>query len=141
MPEDTQKVFISHASEDKERFVIQFAKRLRSQGIDAWVDIWEMLPGDSLVDKIFEEGIKNARAMIVVLSRFSVEKPWVREELNAGFLNRASGRCKVIPVVIDDCDVPEALRSTVWQRITDLENYDAEFQRNENCIFSRRKLA
>ena len=104
MPEDTQKVFISHASEDKERFVMQFAKRLRSQGIDAWVDIWEMLPGDSLVDKIFEEGIKNARAMIVVLSRFSVEKPWVREELNAGFLKKVSGRCKVIPVVIDDCD-------------------------------------
>ena len=137
MPEDTQKVFISHASEDKERFVMQFAKRLRSQGIDAWVDIWEMLPGDSLVDKIFEEGIKNARAMIVVLSSFSVEKPWVREELNAGFLNRVSGRCKVIPVVIDDCDVPEALRSTVWQRITDLENYDAEFQRIVDAIYGR----
>lgn len=137
MPENTQKVFISHASEDKERFVIPFAKRLRSQGIDAWVDIWEMLPGDSLVDKIFEEGIKNARAMIVVLSRFSVEKPWVREELNAGFLNRVSGRCKVIPVVIDDCDVPEALRSTVWQRITDLENYDAEFQRIVDAIYGR----
>ena len=137
MPKDTQKVFISHASEDKERFVIQFAKRLRSQGIDAWVDIWEMSPGDSLVDKIFEEGIKNARAMIVVLSSFSVEKPWVREELNAGFLNRVSGRCKVIPVVIDDCDVPEALRSTVWQRITDLENYDAEFQRIVDAIYGR----
>ena len=137
MPEDTQKVFISHASEDKERFVMQFAKRLRSQGIDAWVDIWEMLPGDSLVDKIFEEGIKNARAMVVVLSRFSVEKPWVREELNAGFLNRVSGRFKVIPVVIDDCDVPEALRSTVWQRITDLENYDAEFQRIVDAIYGR----
>jgi hypothetical protein len=29
------KVFISHASEDKERFVLAFAQRLRSDGVDA----------------------------------------------------------------------------------------------------------
>jgi hypothetical protein len=62
------KVFISHASEDKERFVLDFAKKLFDKGIYAWVDKWEMLPGDSLVDKIFEEGIKNAQAVIVVIS-------------------------------------------------------------------------
>ena len=30
------KVFISHASEDKERFVVNFATALRENGIDAW---------------------------------------------------------------------------------------------------------
>jgi len=80
------KVFISHASEDKERFVIDFATKLRKIGIDAWLDKWEMLPGDSLVDKIFEEGIKDAEAFIVILSKNSILKPWVREELNAGFV-------------------------------------------------------
>lgn len=53
------KVFISHASEDKERFVIDFTQKLFESGIDAWLDIWEMLPGDSLVGKIFDEGIKS----------------------------------------------------------------------------------
>jgi hypothetical protein len=130
-------VFISHASEDKDRFVLEFARRLREQGIDAWVDIWEMLPGDSLVDKVFNEGIKNARAMIVVLSEFSVEKPWVREELNLGFINRLSGRCKVIPVVIDDCIVPEALRSTIWQKISNLDDYEREFNRILDAIYGR----
>jgi hypothetical protein len=103
------KVFISHASEDKDRFVLEFAKKLRENGVDAWIDVWEMLPGDSLVDKVFYEGIKNARAMIVVLSNYSVEKPWVREELNRGFLDRLSGKCRIIPVVIDDCPIPEPL--------------------------------
>jgi hypothetical protein len=130
-------VFISHASEDKDRFVLEFARRLREQGIDAWVDIWEMLPGDSLVDKVFNEGIKNARAMIVVLSEFSVEKPWVREELNLGFINRLSGRCKVIPVVIDNCIVPEALRSTIWQKISNLDDYEREFNRILDAIYGR----
>ena len=71
-------VFICHASEDKERFVLGFAKKLRSKGVNAWVDKWEILPGDSLPDKIFEEGIPNSEAMIVIVSEYSVNKPWVR---------------------------------------------------------------
>jgi hypothetical protein len=72
------KVFLSHASEDKERFVIHFAEKLRLNGIDAWLDKWEMLPGDSLIDKIFEEGIRNADAIIVILSKYSITKKWVK---------------------------------------------------------------
>jgi hypothetical protein len=123
------KVFVSHASEDKDRFVLRFAERLRQKGIDAWLDKWEMLPGDSLVDKIFEEGIKEAKAVIVVLSKFSVEKPWVREELNAAFVKRINNGSKLIPVVIDDCEVPEALKSTLWESIADLSAYDPSFDR------------
>src|SRR5688500_2817852 len=107
------KVFISHASEDKDRFVLQFAQRLRQNGIDAWLDKWEMLPGDSLVNKIFDEGIKDASAVIVVLSQFSVEKPWIREELNAAFIKRIDYGIKLIPVVIDNCEIPEVLKSTL----------------------------
>jgi len=126
--------FISHASEDK-HFVLPFAKRLLEQGIDAWVDKWEMAPGDSIVDKIFEEGIKEADVFIIVLSRNSVQKRWVREELNAGIVRRISGQCKIIPVVIDDCEIPEALRSILWVRIKDLENYDEEFNQIVASIY------
>lgn len=129
------RVFVSHASEDKERFVLEFARRLRKRGVDAWLDKWEMLPGDSLVDKIFEEGIKQAGAVVVVLSRFSVEKPWVREELNAAFIRRISNGSKLIPVVIDDCEVPEALKSTLWERISSLTSYDQSLDRIVAAIF------
>lgn len=71
------KAFISHASEDKDRFVIKFAERLLSKGIDAWLDAWEIKVGDSLVGKIFEEGIKNADAFIIVISAISSTKKWV----------------------------------------------------------------
>ncbi len=134
-----ERVFISYARKDKDRFVLEFARRLRAHGVDAWIDIWEMLPGDSLVDKVFEEGIKNARAMIIVLSQNSVDRPWVREELNTAFLRRLSGKLRIIPVVIDDCEIPEALRSTLWEKIGDLTEYDEEFQRIMDSIYSRRK--
>jgi hypothetical protein len=133
------KVFLSHASEDKPRFVLDFATRLRLKGIDVWLDKWEMLPGDSLVDKIFEEGLKDAQAVIVVISQFSVNKPWVREELNASMVRKINGASKLIPVVIDPCDVPECLKATVWESIKDLGNYDAEFHRILNAILDHRE--
>lgn len=131
------KVFLSHASEDKDRFVNNFALRLREKGIDAWLDKWEMLPGDSLVDKIFEEGLKEADAVIIVLSSSSVEKPWVKEELNSSVVARIERGTRLIPVVIDDCCVPEALKTTLWESITDLANYDENFDRIVASIFGR----
>jgi len=130
-----KKVFVSHASEDKDRFVMSFSERLMSNGVDTWLDKWEMLPGDSLVDKIFEEGIKEADVFIIVLSQYSVDKPWVKEELNAGFVKRVGSKCKIIPIVLDDCRVPECLHSTIWEKIHNISNYDESFQRILNSIF------
>jgi hypothetical protein len=129
------KVFVSHASEDKNRFVTEFATKLRKNGVDAWLDKWEMLLGDSLVDKIFEEGLKEAEAVIIVLSKFSVDKPWVREELNASVVNKIGKGTKIIPIVLDDCNVPEALTSTLWEKIEDLESYDNSFSRILSSIY------
>lgn len=123
------KVFVSHASEDKDRFVNEFAGRLRKSGVDAWLDKWEMLPGDSLVDKIFEEGLKEAEAVVIVLSKYSVSKPWVREELNSSIVSKLQKGTRVIPIVLDECEVPESLKSTLWESIHDTTNYDSGFER------------
>ena len=123
------KVFLSHASEDKNRFVNDFASRLRRNGVDVWLDKWEMLPGDSLVDKIFEEGLKNAQAVIIVVSSHSVTKSWVTQELNTSVISRVQKGTRLIPVVIDECEVPEALKSTVWEKIPDLSNYEGALRR------------
>lgn len=129
------KVFVSHASEDKDRFVLDFAKQLRAHGIDAWLDKWEMLPGDSLVTKIFDEGIKDAQAVIVVLSKNSVSKPWVKYELDAACVKRINTGSKLIPVLIDDCEVPEALKSTLWESIADTASYQSSLERIIASIF------
>lgn len=88
-----------------------------------------MLPGDSLVDKLFEEGLHNATAVVIVLSANSVDKPWVREELNAAFVKHVDSGTKLIPIVLDDCRVPECLASTLWEKIADLSAYEQSFER------------
>jgi TIR domain-containing protein len=128
------KAFISHSSEDKERFVNEFALRLRSRGIDAWLDVWEIKAGDSLVGKIFEEGIKNADAFIIVISTTSSAKRWVREELDAGMVRRIEDSCRLIPVIIDDCEIPQSVKHIKWIRIKDTQKYDDELAEISNSI-------
>ena len=48
----------------------------------------------------------------MILSRASVDKKWVKEELNAALVKKINGLTKLIPVVLDDCEIPEALHST-----------------------------
>lgn len=132
---DAPRVFVSHASEDKARFVMSFAEQLRSNGIDAWVDTWEIKVGDSLVKKIFDEGLGAARAVIIVLSRNSVHKPWVREELDHAVVSKISEGTRIIPLVLDDCEVPQALKATKWVSFKDESVYDASFDEIVATIF------
>lgn len=129
------KVFVSHASEDKTRFVMSFATRLRANGIDAWVDKWEIKVGDSLVKNIFDEGLGSAQAVIVVLSKNSVHKPWVREELDHAVVSKISEGTRIIPVVLDDCEVPQALKATKWVSFKDPSAYEASFDEIVATIF------
>lgn len=123
------RVFVSYASEDKERFVLRFAQRLLSEGIQPWVYEWEMFPGDKLIDKIFNQGLKKSDVVIVVLSTFSIRKPWVQKELDIAVVKNIEDNTRLIPVRLDGCDVPECLRNMSYQGIKDLDNYDQEFDR------------
>ena len=125
----TPRAFISHASEDHD-FVEKLATHLcQDHGIDVWVDDWEMLPGDSLVNKVFSEGIGEADSIIVVLSSASVAKPWVREEIDSSFVRKVQDQVRLIPVLLDDCTMPECLRATVHERIADRTDCDEEISR------------
>jgi hypothetical protein len=117
---EAPRAFVSHATEDKERFVVEFATRLRALGIDAWVDQWEIRAGDSLVDKVFAHGIEKASVFIVVLSRVSVIKNWVREELDAGVVRRIDQGTKLIPILLDEVEVPSALKHLFYVSVPKL---------------------
>jgi hypothetical protein len=124
----TNKVFISYAGEDK-NFVFRFATDLRNQAIDAWVAEWEIGPGDSIVKKIFDDGLGMADAVIVVLSQHSVNKPWVRAELDVAKVRQIEEHTRLIPVIIDACDVPIPLRATRRERIQNDNDYQSVLTR------------
>ena len=131
------RVFISHSSIDKP-FVERLAGDLLSgEGIDAWLDKWEILPGDRIPDKL-EEGLSSANVFLLVLSPESVKSQWVSYEKDAWLtaqveeekLAKAQKRTpsrRLIPVLYKDCEKPFFLQSFLHVSIND-QNYDEGFQ-------------
>ena len=76
--------FISHASEDKEKFVRPLANELTKLGFKIWYDEFTLKLGDSLFEEI-SNGIKNSNFGIVVISKDFLKKEWTKKELNGLF--------------------------------------------------------
>ena len=94
-------VFISHASEDKARFVRPLAEALRERGISVWYDEWELRVGDSLVDRI-NDGLGHSQFGVVVLSPAFFTKNWSRAEMQAfANLEMQQSRSLLLPVWLD----------------------------------------
>jgi len=108
-----KRIFISHASEDKAEFAKPMADHFLTQkGIDAWLDLYEIVGGDDLVEKIWEEGF-NADCMVVLLSPDFLTKKWPMNELRTAIAKKINDKFRVIPVVVRPCAVPDALASTL----------------------------
>lgn len=90
-------VFLSHASEDKEAFVDDFVQELQNRGISVWYDSLNIAWGDSLRSKI-DEGLKNSRYGIVVLSQSYIKKGWTQYELEGLFNIEMTNGKTILPI-------------------------------------------
>ena len=75
----SKKIFISYTTAD-DNFVKQLRKELESQGLDVWIDSQIMRGGDILKTEI-ESAIKDASALIVVISPNVFNSTRVRQEV------------------------------------------------------------
>jgi hypothetical protein len=93
-------VFISHAREDKERFVDALDVALRERGVTCWYDSREIRLGDDFRVKM-DEGLAHARYGVVILSP-NFFKYWPQAELSALFNQEAVfERSRILPVRLD----------------------------------------
>jgi len=67
-----------------------------------------MKPGDSLISKV-AEGIMSSGAMLILLSRSSVESEWVEKELTLAMRDSLARKgIRILPVLIEDCTFPRS---------------------------------
>lgn len=90
-------VFVSHASEDKDDFVRDFVKCLQQHGLKVWYDEFTLRVGDSLRRSI-DNGLKNSRYGIVVLSEAFFSKEWPQRELDGLFAREVNGEKVILPI-------------------------------------------
>jgi hypothetical protein len=105
--------FISYSHDDQE-FVRQLADALNRDEVPLFFDEWDIRPGDSIIRKIFEEGLAKRDFFFVVLSKTSVGSSWIKEELDVPTVRRIGGFTRVVPILKEDCEIPWSLRALRW---------------------------
>lgn len=107
-------VFLSHSSADKPP-VEELARRLAREGIQAWLDRWNLIPGEP-----FQPAIEKALAESETCAVFvgpSGFGPWQNEEMHAAIDRRVRAsdrRFRIIPVLLPGAE--RSSLSLVWLR-------------------------
>jgi TolB-like protein len=91
-------IFLSYNREDQARAKL-FAEAFKAHGLDVWWDT-ALTPGEAY-DQVTEKALKEARAVVVLWSKKSVDSRWVRAEATLADRNKT-----LVPVMIEPCERP-----------------------------------
>jgi len=121
MPDTDQRysVFLSHNSRDK-KFVEMVASKLAKEGLRAWFDKWELIPGDHWQGGL-GTGVLKSDACAVFVGPHNLGN-WEAEEMELAYTRSADdSRFRVIPVLLpgvsdpfDPTTLPPFLRTRTW---------------------------
>ena len=110
------KVFLCHAIEDK-TIAREHYVRLKKDGFAPWLDEEDLLPGQDW-DFEVRRAVKATDIVIIFLSQNSVTKTgYVQKEIRLAIdvaEERPDGTTFIIPVRLENCDVPDRLRRLHW---------------------------
>jgi CRP-like cAMP-binding protein len=111
------QVFLCHSSGDKPA-VRELWERLRIEvGIKPWLDEEDLLPGQDWGREI-PKAVKASDVVIVCLSRSATSKAgYVQKEIGYALdvaEEQPDGTIFLIPLKLEECDVPERLRRWHW---------------------------
>jgi TIR domain len=101
-PSVKHELFVSHSSKD-DAFVGELQRALGDQGVRAWIDSRDLLPGGLLAPDI-KKAIDGARAFAIVVSPDALQSRWVGKEIGYALeiqKKRGRGKFPVIPLSLD----------------------------------------
>ncbi|WP_353187638.1 toll/interleukin-1 receptor domain-containing protein [Pseudomonas sp.] len=106
-------VFISYSHADKAKIDL-IAGHLVRKRTNVWIDRWELKAGDSIINRV-QEAVEGSSALLIMLSKASVESEWCKKELTAGlFRELDEKRVVVVPVLLEDCKIPLFLKDKMY---------------------------
>lgn len=119
----TYRIFLSHNHNDKP-VVEPVAMRLR--GIfgqeQVFYDAWSIQPGDGIITKM-NEGLEAPEFVFYFVSANSLGSRMVQLEWQTALYAASKGKTRVIPVRVDDSEMPPILRQTLY---IDMYTYGVE---------------
>lgn len=105
------KIFISYSHTD--RIVVnEVVSLLKKNGHNVWIDDGKIEPSATINSEI-QEAINCSDYVIVFLSKQSVCSKWVQQEVyEALYQELKNEKTKLIPIKIEECDLPKAFTKT-----------------------------
>lgn len=108
------KIFLSHNHNDKP-LVEAVAVRLSSifGQHEVFYDSWSIRPGDGIIDQM-STGLEAPEFVFFFVSATSLASGMVKLEWQNALYAATRGRTRLVPVRVDDSDMPAVLRQTLF---------------------------
>lgn len=120
------KVFLCHSSGDKPQ-VRSLYQRLQVEGVSPWLDEQSLLPGQDWHQEI-TKAVRSSDIVIVCLSCGSISKAgYVQKEIKYALDiadEQPEGAIFLIPLKLEECDIPERLRRWQWVNYYEPEGFE-----------------
>ena len=108
---NTLKVFLCHSHTDRDVVHALYA-RLKKDGVNAWLDVENLQPGQNWQHEIRKAILKSDMVIICLSRNFNKQQGYRHKELKIA-LEKAKSILEdtvfVIPVRLEKCDMPESL--------------------------------
>lgn len=120
------RVFLCHASADKPA-VRELYERLRTDGMDPWLDEETLLPGQDW-DLEIRKTVRASDVVLVCLSERAISKAgYVQKEVSLVLDvadEQPEGTIFLIPVKLEPCDIPARLSRWHWVNLFEQRGYE-----------------
>lgn len=115
-------VFLSYKSEDH-AWVENLKSALQKRGVTVWLDKDAIRPGD-LFAQALENGIKNSRAIAIIITPQSMKSKWVQEEYYRALTLANKKKIKILPCLLQQAEIPGFLSSRQFIDFTDENDFE-----------------
>jgi hypothetical protein len=127
-------IFLSYSSKDLV-FVCRLAKRLSKDGVRVWLDKADLKIGDSLIHRI-SEAVEQADFVGAVISHNSITSSWVQKELSMAVAKEIyTDKVVVLPILIDQCDLPDFLKDKLYADFTDRKEFNKAYVKLRETLY------
>ena len=131
------KIFISYSRRDREKANLLY-NGLLSLGLKPWMDIYNLLPGQNWKYEI-DVAMKESEFVLLCLSKNSLNnRGYIHREMRDTLdevYNLPQGSVYMIPVRLDDCEIPHNLSEWHW---VDMDTKDG-FEKIISAIYYQKR--
>lgn len=102
---------------------LYIATDLKNANYNVWFDLWDLQLGHSIPEEI-SKGLDNADCLLMIVSRDYLESCFCSDEWQGFYMKQKNASKLIIPIIIDDSEIPTVIGARKYYRMKDWNNYD-----------------